>query len=1011
MLVIALLLLLPVFPSHLYGAGEIPISSNRPIHSTQALLQDSDGVQHVAWFEAGSQGLFDLHYISYSESGEILVGDTVASSGMKNPSHLAMSIDSSGDLHFIWQDDISGLLRCTYLHLSRIDFSVLNEHILGTTTRPTYFPAMAIDEEDNVHMIYKIIHGGGPYIFYTKVTKTGIIEEEGQVVSPHLMSRENMNGIHIVIGDPGTLHVSWKDYNAYARDYIELYYVQLDSSGNKLTSISTVAGPSLNIFDSMLESDGQGGAYISYSDNVNDKRQVLVQRISSVGIPLGDPIVVSSSPESSDQPDIKVDSQGKVYVCWIGVIEQAQELFFSIISPDGEIVINEVILAKSSNLTNPRMVLASDNLPFITWKDNSELETLFGDFFSSHDLIQLTLRDLRFSMENATENSLITIYMEMANDGGLDSIFGMTVTFLVDDVLLAPAQAVAQLTPGSTRILEQTWIPTRSGVHEVAVLVDFGGKTKSIQRNYVVFGSLDASKVEVTSVQLFRGFPGSLEVDVVNQGETLISGLYANLTLGSDGVRPLLTNILLESGQKLSIQVGWTPNTDGNTTLILNLDHSAGQAVLISKIWISPDVPKPDILIGDITLSNEVPNPGENILARVEVKNNGTISTSAVSVELIINDDVFESQTIAHLPVGTSKYLMFDFALTRGDAEVFLEFKLDGESLIDESNETNNVKFITLVIEEEGGFGTFLLVLIWLIIMVSMSIFYNRSGRDELVPQPKIEDNLEPAIEEKVNGHRFKMFEKLKTPKPPAQETASVDSDSRSALDWASSEDGWKQPVGETGPMPANKGDGHIHGSASLEDIEEHLAKKGFGPRHPNDLVFATNLTQEEQRKNMEKHNDFLRRTKDGLDKKRKWEEAVTCPACGLKILSFEDHDCPGRERVEHQLQMSKIIFKGITEYRYEEFNARQERDIKRFEGIERREEIWDQSLGFKKLKVDDSLKNEVDDLHLQHTKDKQIRYDHLRKDGDAKKDAWEMSLRCGVCGKTIMPGKEHECQ
>ncbi|MDO8578892.1 MAG: sialidase family protein [Dehalococcoidales bacterium] len=124
------------------------------------------------------------------------------------------------------------------------------------------------------------------------------------------------------ISPDGTIFIPWIDRRVDNPAPRRIYHTRISASGKVLSTNVNIGGPACECCRlAMAFADGGKTVYIAYRENLNNIRDMVIQKSTDGGNTFGAPVVISnegwyveSCPHSG--PDIAVDAAGDVHVTW-----------------------------------------------------------------------------------------------------------------------------------------------------------------------------------------------------------------------------------------------------------------------------------------------------------------------------------------------------------------------------------------------------------------------------------------------------------------------------------------------------------------------------------------------------------------------------------------------------------------------------------------------------------------------------------------------------------------------
>lgn len=217
------------------------------------------------------------------------------------------------------------------------------EVISADSTGASYSPELAVDSENNIHMVwydYTDYLGCGidGDIFYRKLntvtntwSTTEVVSTESTIgsVAPSLTVDSNDN-----------IHVVWHDATDYlgsgGGDY-DIFYKKLDTSTNLwgITEVVSIESSAIS-YDASVVVDSSGDVYVAWEESENDDgegdRDIYFKKRDAGTDSWGTAEDLSFiSDENSYDPNLGIDSSGDIHIAWVDLASYDFDVDFDII--------------------------------------------------------------------------------------------------------------------------------------------------------------------------------------------------------------------------------------------------------------------------------------------------------------------------------------------------------------------------------------------------------------------------------------------------------------------------------------------------------------------------------------------------------------------------------------------------------------------------------------------------------------------------------------------------------
>jgi len=407
-----------------------------------SLATDTAGNVHIAWQDytdyAGSGTGWDIFYKRWDAASSSWttteVVSTESTSRAENPS---LGTDSSGNVHIAWQDETDYDGAGTdpdifYKYWNATTSSWTTTEVVSTeSTEDSYYPSLAIDASDNVHIAWQ---DGTDYtgsgtdrdIFYKHWNATTSLWTTTEVVSTE--STEDSSNPSLAIDSAGNIHVAWHDRTDYAGagGDMDIFYKRWDASTSSWTTTEVVSTESTGYsFHPSLAIDGAGNMHIAWHDETNyassgmDDDIFYKYWVSSTSSWTTTEVVSTESTGSSYYPSLAIDSAGNIHVAWHDRTDYAgaggdMDIFYKRWDASTfSWTTTEVVSTESTGTSNfPSLAVDSIGNVHIAWYDITDYAGAGGldeDIFYKRTIGLPAAPELAFIIPNPTELTTVNL--------------------------------------------------------------------------------------------------------------------------------------------------------------------------------------------------------------------------------------------------------------------------------------------------------------------------------------------------------------------------------------------------------------------------------------------------------------------------------------------------------------------------------------------------------------------------------------------------------------------------
>lgn len=279
-------------------------------HSQRKLAVTSDGHLHVVYHSKDRSGILQIYHAESADGGRTWVEEQLTQAP-KDQWFPALAVDSKDNLHLVWQDDAikPGTVPSTYYKKKTTDWQVAEFVASYATT-----PAIAIDSNDDVHVVYGVYvyppgyYGGGNGIRWRKRTSSGWQPEES------ISSEKYWAEVPAVaIDGNNNIHVVWS--HAPRAYYYDIHYrVKTFSGWGSEVEINTETTNEIGPIPS-IAIDGKNFVHVVWHHESGGYYTIKYRKYTSSWEPTED---LDTTPYQQYEPTIALDSKDHIHAVWSG---------------------------------------------------------------------------------------------------------------------------------------------------------------------------------------------------------------------------------------------------------------------------------------------------------------------------------------------------------------------------------------------------------------------------------------------------------------------------------------------------------------------------------------------------------------------------------------------------------------------------------------------------------------------------------------------------------------------
>lgn len=277
------------------------------------VVVNSQGTTHVTWHEY-ADGKFRIFYSQKPKGGTWSEPYNVTSR-REASTYPGLAVDNQGTVHLVWEEDT--LKEDTELYYTDIYYASRNPD--GTWSEAvsvshndgdSAYPSIAVDSQDNLHVVWEDNTLGIHQIFYATQPKGGTWSEPVNISNTTVDSEDPIYPV-MVMDSRDTIHVAWHDISI---GNWEILYVSKPKDApwsqpmNLSRNISNSGVPALAV-------DRNDNLYLVWNDDSPGNFDIFYLSKTRDGT-WGKVINISETSSKSGDPSIAVDNVNRVHVVW-----------------------------------------------------------------------------------------------------------------------------------------------------------------------------------------------------------------------------------------------------------------------------------------------------------------------------------------------------------------------------------------------------------------------------------------------------------------------------------------------------------------------------------------------------------------------------------------------------------------------------------------------------------------------------------------------------------------------
>ena len=305
---------------------DLPLTINTPGFSVDPdIAIDSQDNLHIVWADErdNNQGP-EIYYTKLDNNGNTLVNDLRLTFAFWNSFRPALAIDPSDNIHIAWNDDrasswSTGIRELYYTKLDNNGNTLIDD--VGQYGNVSEFAGIVVDSNGNVHLTwtwYPWWTSTPNAILYKKLDNNGnTLVYPISIINGYFSTYPKM-----AIDTNDNVHIVWND----RRDLTdEIYYTKLSNNGItmvddlRLTFTGGTAGPDLTI-------DQDNNIHIVWwwwGDN-----EIYYKQLNNNGSSLSSNFRLTFTSGGSQYPSIDLDANNNIHLAWEEWTSGGPEIYY-----------------------------------------------------------------------------------------------------------------------------------------------------------------------------------------------------------------------------------------------------------------------------------------------------------------------------------------------------------------------------------------------------------------------------------------------------------------------------------------------------------------------------------------------------------------------------------------------------------------------------------------------------------------------------------------------------------
>ena len=328
-----------------------------------AIAIDSSDKLQVVWFDY-APGNWEIYYKRSTDGGATwsavkrltwTSGDSFAP---------AVAVDSSNSIHVVWYDNTPGHYEIYYRRSPDGGTTWGTVKRLTWTSGDSIFPAIAIDGNGTIHVVWDANTSETDEIYYRKSPNGGTTWSTAQRLT---WTSGSSTTPAIAVDSGNTIQVVWGDDTS---GNPEFYYKKSADGGAAWSPAQRLTWTSGKSYDAAITIDSGGALLVVWSDDTPGNYEIYYKRSTDGGITWGAAKKLTSTSLESILPAIAIDSSNAIHVVWEDYTPGNPELYYKR-SADGGATWSALqrLTWTSGDSASPAIAIDSSGAIHVVWQD------------------------------------------------------------------------------------------------------------------------------------------------------------------------------------------------------------------------------------------------------------------------------------------------------------------------------------------------------------------------------------------------------------------------------------------------------------------------------------------------------------------------------------------------------------------------------------------------------------------------------------------------------------------
>jgi peptide-methionine (S)-S-oxide reductase len=284
----------------------------------------------------------------------------------------SLGLSPDGSVNAVWVDDTQGNLRPFYAH-SRDGATFTALRPVSTTVNTTVNPQVAVDQQDNVHVVWQECTAGGCGIMYSRSSDQGQNFSIPQLLSFGLAFSELPM---ISVAPQGEIDVFWDALPSLNIPQFEIFRARSVNNGQRFSPPELIAsGGPRNLFTPAISRDPAGNSYLAYESCANGNCRIELRIADGrTAENFGAPTIASGNFQFNIRPVLATPGNGVIQLAMVTAIvtdDPRFEILATRSLDNGATFSLPINISQTPSASNNPTITARGQEVWVAWLDQS----------------------------------------------------------------------------------------------------------------------------------------------------------------------------------------------------------------------------------------------------------------------------------------------------------------------------------------------------------------------------------------------------------------------------------------------------------------------------------------------------------------------------------------------------------------------------------------------------------------------------------------------------------------